>query len=186
MTQELSGGDYIYIVVTQTGTVLSRLLKVITHAKYNHVSVSLDPTLNTMYSFGRRNPYNPFWGGFVMESPHYGTFRRFSETEAVVLCLPVSEEKKLQIESKLNEMYQNREKYRYNTIGLLLAAFRIRYRSKRSYYCSEFVRALLSEFDLMESYEIGVIPKPMEFLELNSGRVVYCGKLRLYEHTLKF
>ena len=77
--------EYVYVVVTQTGTVLSRILKAITHANYNHVSLSVDPTLRTMYSFGRKNAYNPFFGGFVMESPHFGTFKRFSETDAVAL-----------------------------------------------------------------------------------------------------
>lgn len=27
-----------------------------------------------MYSFGRRHPYNPFWGGFVIESPRTGNW----------------------------------------------------------------------------------------------------------------
>ena len=70
----------IFIVITQTGTMLSRILKRITGAEYNHASLSLSQDLTRMYSFGRRHPYNPFWGGFVIESPHAGTFRRFSDT----------------------------------------------------------------------------------------------------------
>lgn len=173
--------DRIYIVVTQTGTMLSRVLKFITNAQYNHVSVSLDPSLNTMYSFGRKNPYNPFWGGFVMESPHFGTFKRFSETDSVVICLTLTPEQKIRIEQKLEEMYENRKNYSYNTIGLLLAALKIHYQRERSYYCSEFVKAILEEFDLISDTPVGKIPKPVEFLQLRGGQVVYRGKLRLYE-----
>ena len=50
----------IFIVISQTGTVLSRILKRITGAEYNHASLSLSPDLKKMYSFGRRHPYNPF------------------------------------------------------------------------------------------------------------------------------
>ena len=75
----------IFIVITQTGTMLSRILKRITGAEYNHASLSLSQDLTRMYSFGRRHPYNPFWGGFVIESPHAGTFRRFSDTTAIIL-----------------------------------------------------------------------------------------------------
>jgi hypothetical protein len=70
----------IYIVISQTGTALSRILKFVTGAKYNHASISLVPDLSTMYSFGRLHPRNPFLGGFVVESPHSGTFKRFSGT----------------------------------------------------------------------------------------------------------
>ena len=57
----------LYIVISQTGTLLSRILKQITGAEYNHASISLSRDLERMYSFGRRHPYNPFWGGFVIE-----------------------------------------------------------------------------------------------------------------------
>ena len=82
----------IFIVISQTGTVLSRILKRITGAEYNHASLSLSSDLKKMYSFGRRHPYNPFWGGFVIESPHAGTFRRFSNTTAVILAVEITEE----------------------------------------------------------------------------------------------
>lgn len=81
----------VYIVISQTGTALSRVLKFITGAKYNHASISLVPDLSKMYSFGRTNPYNPVHGGFVVESPHYGTFKRFSGTKVEVLSVSVSE-----------------------------------------------------------------------------------------------
>ena len=80
----------IFIVISQTGTVLSRILKRVTGAEYNHASLSLSPDLKKMYSFGRRHPYNPFWGGFVIESPHAGTFRRFSNTTAVILAVEIT------------------------------------------------------------------------------------------------
>ena len=58
----------LYIVISQTGTLLSRILKQITGAEYNHASISLSRDLERMYSFGRRHPYNPFWGGDLFKS----------------------------------------------------------------------------------------------------------------------
>ena len=40
--------QHVYIVISQTGTLLSRLLKLVTKAEYNHASISLVPDLNTM------------------------------------------------------------------------------------------------------------------------------------------
>ncbi len=173
--------DYIYVVVTQTGTILSRILKRITGDDYNHVSISTDPNLKVLYSFGRKNAYNPFFGGFVMESPRFGTFKRFSETDAVVLAIPVTHEMKEKMEERVVTMYRERKSYRYDTLGLLLAGFNIRYVRDNTYYCSTFVRDLLKEFGLTDDEIFSRFPKPAEFLELRSGEVIYRGKLRLYE-----
>ena len=175
----------IYIIVTQTGTILSRILKRTTGAKYNHVSISLDSSLRTMYSFGRKYTYIPFLGGFVTESPFYGTFKRFSETEAVVIAVEVEEKIYYEMEKFLHTMYTYRMSYHYNYLGLLLAAFRICYKKPKHYYCSEFVKDMLVRFDIVEKGRFQDITQPIHFLNLAIGGVVYRGKLRCYDKWYK-
>ena len=143
----------LYIVISQTGTLLSRILKQITGAEYNHASISLSRDLERMYSFGRRHPYNPFWGGFVIESPRTGTFKRFSETKVLVLSVSVTEEQH---------------------------AFHIVWKQEGCYYCSEFVGELLtkSRVDGTEQLRSSII-QPMQFLRV-PHTLLYCGKLREY------
>ena len=112
----------VYIVISQTGTALSRILKFITGAKYNHASISLEPDLSTMYSFGRTNPYNPFHGGFVTESPNYGTFKRFSGTKVEVLSIAVSEGQYINLGQMLEGMAKNKKRYHYNYLDSSLQA----------------------------------------------------------------
>ncbi|MFR7463045.1 MAG: tyrosine-type recombinase/integrase [Clostridia bacterium] len=57
----------IYIVLTHTGTTLSKIIKTYTKDEFSHVSIALDNKLQEMYSFGRLHPYNPFWGGDEIE-----------------------------------------------------------------------------------------------------------------------
>ncbi len=54
-------------MLTFTGTILSRVVKLYTKKEYSHVSIALDENLEEMYSFGRLNPYIAFIGGFVRE-----------------------------------------------------------------------------------------------------------------------
>ena len=103
---------HVYIVISQTGTLLSRFLKFVTKAEYNHASISLVPDLDTMYSFGRINPYNPFWAGFVTESARFGTFKRFAKTRIVVLDVAVSEEQYQAISRRIHTMLMLRKHYR--------------------------------------------------------------------------
>ena len=47
----------IYIVLTRTNTILSRLIGFIEDDEYTHASISLDRGLSQMYSFGRKYSY---------------------------------------------------------------------------------------------------------------------------------
>ena len=98
----------LYIVLTQTGSSISRLLKLFTKAEYNHSSISLTEGLQRMYSFGRVYSWTFLFGGFVKESPNTGSFRRFSKTEACVIALPVTEEQYERMWAYLDEMYKNK------------------------------------------------------------------------------
>ncbi len=172
--------EQIYIVITQTGTVLSRILKFITGADYNHVSIGLSGDLQAMYSFGRKHPYNPFWGGFVTESPNFGTFKRFRNTEAIILALNIGQAKHQQITDMINEMILNRKKYHYNYVGLLFAAFNIYIKGKNRYYCSEFVKYILSEHNIEGSDKLSDIVKPISFMDIPCTKQIYSGRLKDY------
>jgi len=172
--------QHVYIVISQTGTLLSRFLKFVTKAEYNHASISLVPDLATMYSFGRKNPYNPFWAGFVTESARFGTFKRFSKTRIVVLDIPVSEEQYLSIQRRIQTMLTLKEHYHYNYLGLWLAGLRIRYRHKRCFYCSEFVKDLLEKQNIHGVKQLDSIVQPIHFLSLPTAKQVYAGLLQDY------
>lgn len=174
----------LYIVISQTGTLLSRILKFITGAEYNHASISVSEDLEQMYSFGRRHPYNPFWGGFVMESPHTGTFKRFSNTKIIVLALPISEELRREILRRLVKMYEQREEYHYNYLGLFLAGIHIHRKKDGCYYCSEFVRDILIEFQINGADKLSPVVHPTHFGELPDSKIIYQGKLSEYNAKL--
>ena len=182
MVQKRKGGkemsQTIYVVISQTGTILSRILKVITGAKYNHASLSLVPDLETMYSFGRLHPYNPVHGGFVEESPHKGTFKRFRNTKVTVLSIAVTDEQYRALKEKLESMLENKDRYHYNYVGLFLAGVKIPYHQRRCYYCSEFVKEMLVRHGIRGADQLASIVEPMHFLQLPDANYVYCGKLR--------
>lgn len=172
--------QHVYIVISQTGTLLSRFLKLVTKAEYNHASISLVPDLGTMYSFGRKNPYNPFWAGFVAESARFGTFKRFSKTRIVVLDIAVTEEQYQAISRRITTMMALKEYYRYNYLGLWLAGLRICYRQKRCFYCSEFVKDILEKQEIRGINQLNPIVQPIHFLSLPTAQQIYAGLLRDY------
>ncbi len=166
----------LYIVLTQTGTMLSRILKFVTGAEYNHASVSMSEDLEQMYSFGRLHPYNPFWAGFVKESPHTGTFKRFSKTRAVVLSVEVSEEAYDAVTALLARMEEDHTHYHYNYLGLFLASVHLHRTKANCYYCSEFVKKICYTGRVRGAWRLKPITQPIHFLQL-PHQELYCGRL---------
>ncbi len=171
----------IYIVVSQTGTILSRILKLITHKEYNHASISLTDDLNIMYSFGRKRPYNPFIAGFVTESASFGTFKRFSDTRVIVLKTYITKTEYEDLTTLLNFMVKNPKIYGYNYLGLYLAAFRICFKARNRYYCSEFVRDTLIKYNVEGAQNLEKIVHPMSFVSLPEAQTVFTGKLKDFQ-----
>ncbi len=178
-THAETGKETVYIVLSQTGTVLSRILKLVTRAPYNHSSIALSEDLQTMYSFGRVNPYNPFVGGFVEESPSAGTFKRFKNTRVMVLEVEVGAEARDELVQLLCGMLRERTRYHYNYLGLFLAALHVHWQKTNCYYCSEFVKAMVERLGLSGVEQIPSIVKPIHFLSLKH-RTVYVGRLQDY------
>ena len=171
----------VYIILTQTGTVMSRLLKLMYRAEYNHVSVCLNENIEPMLSFGRLNPYNAFKGGFVRESVNYGTFKRFHKTRAKILEVTVTKEAYDNMASYIRQVESGKENYKYNYKGLVYAFFGIHKTYENRYYCSEFVREVLLKGEKKLCDKLPSIIHPTDFLLLEHT-VVYEGLLKNYSN----
>ncbi len=170
----------IYIILSQTGTMFSRALKFFTGAEYNHASISLTPTLDKMYSFGRLNPYNPFIGGFVQEGKDTGTFKRFNKTQAIVLEIKISDEQYEKIKFLIEYLSKNKIQFKYNYLGVLCACFKKNHEAEHRFYCSQFVRACLVYLGIENAENLPKIIKPIDFLQLQNKTILYKGFLRNY------
>ena len=171
----------IYIVMTQTGTLLSRLIKGYTGCEYAHVSISLDKNLDEMYSFGRLNPYNPFWGGFIHERVNSGTFKRFKNTIAGIVELEVTDEQYNNLRNIIKKMEERINPYRFNILGLILVGFNIKYEMEDHFYCAEFLKYLFEECNIENNLPRLVAPD--DFKNLKGIKYIYKGKLSEYREN---
>ncbi len=170
----------VYILLTDTGSVLTSMIKRVTTNPYNHVSISFEEDLETLYSFGRKHPNNPFLGGFVKESIYSGTFKKFKNTTCMVLKFEVTEEEYNLLNQQIGFFVENMHKYHYNFAGLIGAYFNRRIPRKHAYFCSEFVADVLYKSNL----HLWDIPphmvRPYDFGMDDRFEVVYEGLLSDY------
>lgn len=173
----------IYIVLTYTGSVLSKVVKYYTKDKYSHVSIGLDADLKQLYSFGRLKPYNPYRAGFVHEEVNSGTFARFKNTIGAVYSFKVTDEEYFKISYAIEQMKENKNKYKFNIVGLFLVSINRKYKREDCFYCAEFVKYILE--NTLNKNLLPEIVKPMDFLELENMELIYEGLLNKYEYDYK-
>lgn len=170
----------IYIILTVTGTCLSRLIKMYTKDEFSHVSIALDSKLNEMYSFGRLKPYNPFIAGFVHERKNKGTFKRFFNTSCVIYELEIEDEKYNKLKNIIIDFKKKRRELSFNIIGLFLVGLNIKYRKNNSFYCAEFVKYVMDRSNI--NANLPIIIRPENFKNIEGTKVVYKGLLRNYSY----
>jgi len=169
----------IYILLTYTGTILSKIVKFYTKKEYSHVSIGLDKDLKRLYSFGRKYPRIAFIGGFVEESLDSGTYKLFKNTNCSLYELEVTEEQYKRLEEIIENVKDNKKKYKFNVLGLFMVSINRRRIKENTYYCAEFVQKAMEKAKIDVSYLPEII-KPEDFKQVKGVMKIYSGLLRNY------
>lgn len=167
----------IYIILTNTGTMLSKIIYAYTGNMYTHISIALQEKPYEFYSFGRLNPYNAFLGGFVKEGVNVGTFKRFCNTKAAIYTLQVTESQYNSIKKQIYSFSIYKKNYSFNVIGMFLVPLKVKINKHNSFYCAEFVYYIL-KLAHIDTNNLPKIIKPIDFLKLDNLHLIYKGYLR--------
>lgn len=179
------GKSSVYIVLTDTGTVFTKTIKKYTKAPYNHASLSLDAELIEMYSFGRKHPKNPIYGGFVREDVFKGTYAHYPETTCAIYKLEISEREKQKIRRMIKAFEKRSKKMTYNLLGVLGISVKEAVEIDGSYFCSHFVYDVLHRSGIRFWDKLPALVEPNDFREIEQLELIYEGKLFEYPPIIK-
>lgn len=171
---------FVYILLTDTGTVFTKTIKTYTKAPYNHSSLSLDKELTQLYSFGRKKPNNPFQAGFVQEEVLNGTYKKYPNTTCALYEIQVSPRQYQKIERMIALFQKNNKKTIYNLLGVFGVAVKAPFEPKGSYFCSQFVAEILHRAGIRFWPKLPSLVEPNDFRTILSSYLVYEGLLQEY------
>jgi hypothetical protein len=169
--------SYLYIVLTRTNTVISRLIQLFKNDEYTHAAISLDKELNYMYSFSRRNTYNPFIGRLKKEDINEGIYKFCDTLPGAIIEIEVSKEQYEKAKALLGHFISNSSLYKYNYMGLLHNLVNKPTSSDYRFLCSEFVYHILKESDITDFKIPRNLVRPQDLINIE-GRMVYEGNLK--------
>lgn len=177
---------YIYIVLSDSGTIPGRLVGKVTRFRYSHSMLALTEDCQELYSFGRRSLHNFLNGGFVMEKRNGSFFTYFSETECCIMALPVTQEQYAALVDELNVFRRDAARYRYDFLGCALRLFGVKTVFDHRYNCSHFVAQMLENAKIYTFSDGAMMARPADFMHLPDIRVIYEGKLYDYRQEDAF
>lgn len=175
--------DAIYIIVTQTGTAVSKIIKFFTRKPYNHSSVSTDLTLSDMYSFCRNHAFFPLPAGFNREIVGEGTLGMYPNIPCEIYMLPVTKEQKENCIRILSHFKEYRNQYSYNLLGFWSIPFRIHFERRNKFVCSQFVAYIIRESGMTLTKPVCMY-SPEDLRHLPNVSLVYRGELNQYYRSL--
>lgn len=167
----------VYILLTHTGSLLSRLIKRYTKEPYSHVSIAFDHDLNEVYSFGRKNPRNPLIAGFIEEDIRHGTYSIFSETTYSLYSLDVDSVQYGKLKDTMLEFEKIKERSSYNLMGLLGVYIGYPINRTYAYFCSQFVAFAFEQSGIFVFNKPFGLVTPKDFRTCCDFNLVKTGKL---------
>ncbi len=171
--------EFVYIMVSKTNTLLGLTIQRFLGVSYNHCSIALDDSLETIYSVGRKELWNIFDAGFVVESKSSGFFAVHHNADIVLLRIPVSPMEKQKLRQAIEEYQQTA--YKYNLLGLVYCYRGIPRERGNRLFCSQFVAKVLQQAEIHVMDKPASLVRPHDFLSVPSAESIYIGKIGRYQ-----
>ena len=167
----------IYLLLTKTNTVPSRLIYCLNGGPYTHCSVSLLPSTEHFYSYARRLAFNPFIAGFTEENLHLGIFQKHADCHCAIYRITVNNDAYLRMKHCIEEHYHHYRKASYNFLGLAALKLGIPWDRNWKKTCSQFVASVLSCTKEVTLPKKPSLMCPNDFLQIEGITLIYQGSI---------
>lgn len=168
-----------YILLTDTGTLFTKLIKLYTKKPYNHASIAFDSDLSEVYSFGRKTAGNPFVGGFVKEDMKSDLF---NQADCAIYSFTVTDVQWQKMNRYIQDIETQKEHYRYNWLGLFGFIIKRPIKRKKAFFCSQFVASVLKECNIIDFGKPLSLIAPYDLQRISNFQLIYHGGLKDYYH----
>ena len=167
----------IYILLTRSGTILSKMVHLITTDTYTHASIAFDENLETLYSSSRKNGRTMFPAGPCTERLDSGYYQGHGQIPCAVYELQVSDEAYENAKLEVARIMEKVGEYHFNIIGLLLCRLNIPFRRKRHFFCSQFVSEILMRSRALHLPKDTALMRPNDYTTIPELLCCFQGRL---------
>ncbi len=169
----------VYVVLTRTGTKVARVIRILTRKPYSHASISMDISLQELFSFCRNNPRFPLPATFNEEYVGQGVFGLYDNIPCEIYEVPMTETQYREFCKQLLHFQNFRKLYSYSLFGLVSVPLQIKRELRYKFVCSQFVAYMLQECDVKLNKPASLY-SPEDLRHLPTAKLIYRGELNKY------
>lgn len=176
----------IYILLTESDTYISKIIKLLTNDKYTHASISFDSSLQPLYSFSRKFVNMPLPAGLQNESLTTGFYLKYRYIPCALYELEVEDEIYYRAKKEVEKMMDEAKDYHFNVIGLILCKLNIPFHRNNCYFCSEFVSDVLNKSKALVLPKDTSLMRPNDYTNISQLSCQFEGRLYHLVQGLSF
>ena len=174
----------IYLLFTQSNTLISRLIKFTTKAEYTHASISLSKNIFPFYSFGRKYNHLPLPAGFKKEHLDKGFLFKNPNIPCAIFSIDTSDEQYETMREYIEKTFESDKKYKFNMLGLITCKFGKPLKRKQKMFCSEFVANTLNRGNITNFSQPALV-HPITLSKIPEAQCIYKGRIKDIPRIMK-
>jgi len=133
---------YLYVMISRTDTGIARFIRSCCKYPYNHVSLTLDPSLRSWCSFARYHKDAPFYSGFIRE-PVERFYDQTGDARVRIFRIAITGEHARRIEQLFLQAGRRETRLIYNYFDAIASVINKKVAISGSYTCLSFACAVI-------------------------------------------
>jgi len=176
----------IYVILTRTNSLLSKLIQLVKKDMYTHAAISLNKDLTRMYSFGRKYTYLPFMGCLGIETIEAGIYKKQSYLPGVVLEIKVEQWQYEKAKTILDSFINDSKKYKFHYAGLIDHILQREVKLENKFLCSDFIYYVLKSCGVLNLNTPENLVRPQDIFLGLSHKIIYEGDLKKFQSSINY
>ena len=166
----------VYLVFTWTETLFGKGIRAVTKGTYTHACISLDKTLNKLYSYNLVNGISKL-GGMAIED-----LRTYNPNGSVLVFVTyVTEEQHKKLKKVINDLVNNVNKTKYSILNVFGILLNRPIETNHNMVCSQFVDKMMKTIDLdLTNGKNSALVTPVDLYKSTSDKIY-----KVYEGGIK-
>lgn len=174
MSEIAKSNRYVFILLTRYNDRMSKVILRMMGGQYVHASLGLDDSYSQFYSFNKK--------GFRLEhplKPHH------CEVSCALYRIKISDTEHARLIDFLNHFEKYSTQYSYAWFGLILCCLHIAHKSRKRYFCAQFVAEALTASGVAKICKSSSLFLPDDFAQVEKMDLHFQGTLGALQDLVK-
>lgn len=164
----------LFILLSRFSDNGAKVIEALTGCYYSHTSIGLDEDMNTFYSFVTK--------GFIVENVNRYVKPDKDPMPCQLYEIEVSEKIYNTVKRIIEFFKKHKQKMSYAKMGLVMTLFRIPFKKKYEYFCSEFVAEVLKRAKVLKIKKPTNLCLPKDLTKFSEVKLIFEGNLKSMMH----